>query len=806
MGRAEPPGSSGQPPALKHVLAAMLQLLCYTVAWGLIFIAILFQVLIVAIPFWTWDWRYASNPWQKFRDVVYIKYGMTEDTKLFESWDSLMLAFTWLPPLVAIIVAMVPTLLLSKGLLAAAWQCEPMSTMKSAGRKVVRYCSYPMWPHKFWLWWCNGFSVWDAFMMATFLMAHVVSIWQMTEWYKRRYPGWDALGLAYSQPKSVYNLEWISLAFAWVLYVDLTFIFFPVAHLSVLHSLLGSSWSAVVKYHRWLGHFGMWTVTGHALFYYWYWLANSELNFWNEFFDWNTKSSINFFAGSISWLSGVALWVTSINWVRRRFFKVFYNTHLIGAACFVVFAHVHYYWTWIYLAPGMIAWGLDIVFRVFQAQHVSVVSSAQLTPSGKLAQLEIPLDRHMVGKISAGQDVFLQFPDVSRWSWHPFTIYKVNIPTQADVLPSMTIAIKQYGRWTKVLLSKLQHGCCLPVRLVGPVGRLHKLGTHISSVVMFVGGIGASPALAHLNHMIEADKRVPTTVVYVARDQEEFTMLDEQLLAEASRTDWPWLKLKLYCTSNTSASIAPALAGQDSIQKLHDAHVPPSPAAAAAIDSGAAAAKSGLKTSASCELGYMPDAAPGKQMLSSFGWNAIRPMQPRLLNNWHLLLAICVAWLGGFLGAVQAQSGVIEKWYPGWTDHDGWAMGLMFVACIGVQAVGLPAVLVVFPVHLYRYWRSSKVMSCPVAAPTSPSITVLGGSKVGITETALSLPLAHGRPDIAATLQEAVQGSSADEVAVIVAGPTGMLHEVERAVWAANWKRNTTKLPFLHIIRETYEM
>jgi hypothetical protein len=45
-------------------------------------------------------------------------------------------------------------------------------------------------------------------------------------------------------------------------------------------------------------------------------------------------------------------------------------------------------------------------------------------------------------------------------------------------------------------------------------------------------------------------------------------------------------------------------------------------------------------------------------------------MQPRELNTWQLGAALALAWLGGFLGAVQAQSGILEKWYPGWTYHD----------------------------------------------------------------------------------------------------------------------------------------
>ncbi len=44
-------------------------------------------------------------------------------------------------------------------------------------------------------------------------------------------------------------------------------------------------------------------------------------SFWKMFFDWNKHGYIVFFAGSLSWFFGVALWVTSIAWVRRNYFK-----------------------------------------------------------------------------------------------------------------------------------------------------------------------------------------------------------------------------------------------------------------------------------------------------------------------------------------------------------------------------------------------------------------------------------------------------------------------------------------------------
>jgi hypothetical protein len=71
---------------------------------------------------------------------------------------------------------------------------------------------------------------------------------------------------------------------------------------------------------------------------------------------------------------------------------------------------------------------------------------------------------------------------------------------------------------------------------------------------MFVGGIGASPALAVLNKLraqaAATGSRPPqTTVVFVARDVEEFTILDEELVKEAT-LEGSWLNLQLFHTGS----------------------------------------------------------------------------------------------------------------------------------------------------------------------------------------------------------------------------------------------------------------
>ena len=43
---------------------------------------------------------------------------------------------------------------------------------------------------------------------------------------------------------------------------------------------------------------------------------------WAKFADWGQVSSINNLAGSVSWWFGLALWMTSVNYVRRRWYSV----------------------------------------------------------------------------------------------------------------------------------------------------------------------------------------------------------------------------------------------------------------------------------------------------------------------------------------------------------------------------------------------------------------------------------------------------------------------------------------------------
>jgi hypothetical protein len=60
------------------------------------------------------------------------------------------------------------------------------------------------------------------------------------------------------------------------------------------------------------------------------WETDSSVlsSFVHEFFDWGQRYFINLLAGSISWFFGLALWFTSLNWVRRKYFEVRILDHI----------------------------------------------------------------------------------------------------------------------------------------------------------------------------------------------------------------------------------------------------------------------------------------------------------------------------------------------------------------------------------------------------------------------------------------------------------------------------------------------
>lgn len=167
------------------------------------------------------------------------------------------------------------------------------------------------------------------------------------------------------------------------------------------------------------------------------------------------------------------MYTTSHHKIRHQCFEAFWYTHHLAfffflalyshaTGCFVRDSvkpdfirsfpfystqHCLGYESWRFtIWPGL-AYFFERIYREYRARRETALSKVLVHPSGAMELRIIKPDF----KYTAGQWLFLQVPEVSRWQWHPFTV------TSAPEDPYISIHIRQVGDWTHALGERL--GC-----------------------------------------------------------------------------------------------------------------------------------------------------------------------------------------------------------------------------------------------------------------------------------------------------------------------------------------------------------
>jgi hypothetical protein len=70
--------------------------------------------------------------------------------------------------------------------------------------------------------------------------------------------------------------------------------------------------------------------------------------------------------------------------------QLFYYSHIFGALVFMVFGTMHHSHTWLYAAAGLVIYGMDLAYRVYQTSlPVTVEVSGQ--KGSNIISLRIPI-------------------------------------------------------------------------------------------------------------------------------------------------------------------------------------------------------------------------------------------------------------------------------------------------------------------------------------------------------------------------------------------------------------------------------
>ncbi|GAQ82742.1 Ferric reductase [Klebsormidium nitens] len=768
-------------------LCGMLRLVLFAIAWACVF-AFVFWTVVFNLPKWSWAYQ-EGDLWQDMRTALNLKNHMMESGHfVVAGYDAQMVILGVLPPFVAAVCVSLARLLPKKEKTRADYKIMVLGQAAHEGVEWVRRSFvWQIPPRRFWLWWSSGMSLGEFLLVFGWIALHFICLWshKINSW--GQFDAWDELGLYYNVPKSVYALDKIAIAWGWILYLDFTLLFFPISHSSFLNYMLGIPFPHLVRYHRWLGHMAMWSLTAHALFYYLYWTANPEINFVHEFFDWGQRYFINLLAGSISWIFGLALWITSLDWIRRKYFELFYKTHIVGFVGLVVFAQMHYYWMWTCWLPGLLLYAADLAVRLCQIQNTSTAIAKGVCEEDSVVMIKLSVDKNI--KLAPLQDIFVAFPDISRWQYHPFSIAKAETSSACPMEGSskeILLSMKRYGKWTSEVIDRLKNGEVLAVRLSGPFGGETSFQWRKYDVVhLYAGGIGVVPLISLLQDMLSARAAgspddVPERVVlyWSARHKAEFHLLTKDMAAAIQEG---WLTIRLFYTGNESKeqtakpSFKSSKVDFDMGSVLNERN---------GVDVG-------NFNSAPAEGPRADVKLPGA---SSFFWDYARPIQPKSFNELEALLVILTTWVGGWCGLVLCQSFFAEYVETFYTESKYWKAGLFYTVLLSVMSIGLPVAVVLFPRHLYRYlrYRREDVIQASQLASAedvyeSPDHPSVSATSVSFNELGLEVNVEQGRPDLKSALESIVTNENASmRVAVCCAGPEVMMNNCSNLVSQLN--------------------
>ncbi|KAH9287552.1 hypothetical protein KI387_031669, partial [Taxus chinensis] len=315
----------------------------------------------------------------------------------------------------------------------------------------------------------------------------------------------------------------------------LGFLFLPVARGSILLRLIDIPFEHATKYHVWLGHATMALFTAHGLCYLIGWSLEGRLL--HEVVQWNSIGIANL-PGEISLCAGLAMWATSLRFMRKHYFEVFFYTHQLYIV-FVVFLALHVGdFIFCIAAAGILFFVLDRFLRFCQSRKDVGVLSAMCLPCGTV---QLVIEKPSGLPYNALSFVFLQIRNLSLLQWHPFSVSS----SPYDGRHHLSILIKPLGKWTNELRNMVSRtkeqpqndlSAAFPFKLnasvEGPYG--HQIDYHLSynNLILVAGGIGISPFVAILRDLLHRTEQgqfgLPRNVllIWAVKKSKELYILD----------------------------------------------------------------------------------------------------------------------------------------------------------------------------------------------------------------------------------------------------------------------------------------
>jgi len=302
--------------------------------------------------------------------------------------------------------------------------------------------------------------------------------------------------------------------------ICLGLIVFPVTRGTVapFTFLFGMSFERALKYHRMLGRLFIVSTTLHfAMICYWkgfYYAVDTTPG------GDNSSPRCPPLWGILAWLSMGIMGLLAFEPVRRKFYVVFWYSHVVLFVITVVFSCLHDKWSIVLVFCSGFFYVLD--YRIRIRNVLRTVTHVQIKPVG--AGPDFVKFVLTVPGIKWGPADYV-FVDLGQGMAHPFTIAS----SPCDHSPhTLTLCVKNMGpgTWTESICKTSPEKLAENIRVDGPYGTLMvPLGSY-ETVFLVAGGIGVTPMMSILGFLSKRKYRSVRNVIFV------WSLRDESLLFE----------------------------------------------------------------------------------------------------------------------------------------------------------------------------------------------------------------------------------------------------------------------------------
>ncbi len=328
--------------------------------------------------------------------------------------------------------------------------------------------------------------------------------------------------------------------------VVLSFFLIPVARHSVL--LVAIGWSPVhaLRFHIWSGFTAYIYIFFHSLLYVVEWIMYQDgkvgdllfpdkecfIFFMDDDFSDKCKREWYNFTGVIGTVAYTVLCVTSLNWFRRRNYRLFYLFHIFSGTSMLLAALAHWRTFIVYLLPSLLYYITSTTPPLLQALAsrfrggVKIVKVVPLSNSGGCVEVQIDATADASAHLARSASLFVKLcvPKISV-VWHPFTVYQ-----HPKDLSTIRFLFRPTGPFTKAL-SKALTGDERPVTIVDGFyrgGDRHIEALQHDDVIIVAGGVALTPFLSMICQLLSKlkssfdDEVVRTqrvTLVWICRER-----------------------------------------------------------------------------------------------------------------------------------------------------------------------------------------------------------------------------------------------------------------------------------------------